>query len=175
MKKLFSTLAIAGSVLFFIACDGKNKEQEAIVAPEGMNVLDLTRYGKQFAIFIPDTTKAKLVVTEQQSGSLDISIGNNFAITINEQSSDIEMKKSEIKGDEVNKLKSFIAEEPTAIMWESEITKPEFHFLINQKIGTAEYSIEDLKSTDAEPFGKEAIQKMFDSAKNIKEIKKPEA
>jgi hypothetical protein len=49
---------------------------------------------------------------------------------------------------------------------------PEFHFIVNQKIGTADYSIEDVKSTDAEPFSKEAIQKMFDSAKNIKEKKK---
>lgn len=175
MKKLLSIITITGVTLFFVACGNKGSEQEPIIAPEGMNTLDLTRYGKQFAIFVPDTTKAKLTVTEQQSGALDISVGTNFAISINEQAADIEMKKADIKGEEVNKLKSFLVEEPNAIMWESEITKPEFHFLINQKIGNTEYSIEDVKSTEAEPFGKEAIQKMFDSAKNIKEIKKAEA
>lgn len=175
MKKLLSIITVVGTALFFVACGNKGQEQEPIVAPEGMNTLDLTRYGKQFAIFVPDTTKAKLTVVEQQSGALDISVGNNFAISINEQAADIEMKKADIKGDDVNKLKAFSVEEPNAIMWESEITKPEFHFLINHKIGNIDYSIEDVKSTEAEPFSKEAIQKMFDSAKNIKEIKKPEA
>ena len=85
------------------------------------------------------------------------------------------MKKTDIKGDEVNKFKSFITDEPTAIFWESEITKPEYHFIINQKIGNTDYSIEDTKSTETEPLSKEATQKMFDSAKGIKEIKKQAA
>ena len=46
---------------------------------------------------------------------------------------------------------------------------------MNQKIGNADYSFEEVKNAEAEPFGKEAIQKMFDSAKNIKEIKKEPA
>lgn len=77
-----------------------------------------------------------------------------------------------MKSDEVNKLKAFVVEEPGAIMWESEIVQPEFHFLINQKIGDSEYSFEDIKDPEVNPFGKETIQKMFDSAKNIKEVKK---
>ncbi len=171
MKKIINLLSAAIIVSSVISCGGKKKE-EAIAAPQGMNVLDLTRFGKPFAIFVPDTVAAKLVITQQSYGALDIKVGNNFAISINEQSADLEMKKKEIKEEEVNKLKSFIVEEPTAIFWESEITKPEFHFIINQKIGNTDYSFEEVKSTDAEPFGKDAIQKMFDSAKNIKEIKK---
>jgi hypothetical protein len=62
-------------------------------------------------------------------------------------------------------------EEPNAIFWESEITQPEFHFIVNQKIGNAEYSFEDIKNNEANPFGKQAIQKMFDASKNIKPIK----
>ena len=168
---LFSALVITATL---IACGDKKKE-EAIVAPQGMNVLDLSKFGKPFVIFVPDTTKAKLTVVEQTSGALDITIGTNYAITINEQAGDIELRKADIKGDEINKFKSFITEEPTAIFWESEITKPEFHFLINHKIGNTDYSIEDIKSTDVEPFGKEAMQKMFDSAKGVKEIKKQAA
>lgn len=166
---LFSTAIVAASL---ISCGDKKKDQEAIVAPQGMHVLDLTKYGKPFVVFVPDTVAAKLEVTQQTYGALDIKVGINFAISINEQPADLELRKKDIKEDEVNKFKSFITEEPNAVLWESEITKPEYHFLINQKIGNAEYSIEDTKSAETEPYGKEAIQKMFDSAKNIKELKK---
>ena len=174
MKKLINLLSVALLASTIISCGGKKNEQEAIVAPQGMNVLDLSKYGKPFAIFVPDTVAAKLTVTEQSSGALDIKVGGNFAITINEQAADIELKKKDIKEDEVLKFKNYVVEEPNAIFWESEIVKPEFHFVVNQKIGTTDYSFEDIKSTDTEPFDKGTIQKMFDSAKNIKEIKKEE-
>ena len=174
MKKLINLLSVAIIASTLASCGGKKVEQEPIVAPQGMNVLDISKYGKPFAIFVPDTTAAKLTVTEQSSGSLDIKVGGNFAITINEQAADIELKKKDIKEDEVLKFKNYIVDEPTAIFWESEIVKPEFHFIINQKIGTTDYSFEDLKSTETEPFDKETTQKMYDSAKTIKEIKKEE-
>jgi hypothetical protein len=175
MKKiisLFTAVMIIGS---FISC-GDKKSEEPIVAPQGMNVLDLTRYGKPFVIFVPDTTAAKLEITQQSYGALDVKVGKGFNISINEQQADIETKKKDIKEDEVNKFKSYLVEEPGAIFWESEITQPEYHFLMNQKIGNRDFSFEEVKSTEAEPFSKESIQKMFDSAKNIKEVKKaPEA
>jgi hypothetical protein len=171
MRKSVTLLSIAIFTSIVISC-GNKKSDEAIVAPQGMHTLDLTKYGKPFAIFVPDTVANKLYVTEQSSGALEIKIGKNFAISINEQAGDIALRKTDLKDDEVNKLKSLIVDEPTAIMWESEIVQPEFHFLLNQKIGNAEYSFEDIKDTEASPFGKDAIQKMFDSSKNIKEIKK---
>lgn len=172
MKKIINLCCAALVVSLFMSCGDKKNEQEAIVAPAGMHVLDLTRFGKPFAIFVPDTVAAKLEITQQSYGALDIKVGKGFNISINEQAADIEMKKKDVKEDEVNKFKSFVVEEPNAIFWESEITQPEFHFIINQKIGNTEYSIEDVKATEAEPFSKESIQKMYDSAKNIKEIKK---
>lgn len=174
MKKLINLLSAAVLVSSIVSCGGKKAEQEPIVAPQGMNVLDLSKYGKPFAIFVPDTTVAKLQITEQSSGALDIKVGTNFAITINEQAADIELKKKDIKEDEVLKFKNYIVEEPNAIFWESEIVKPEFHFVINQKIGATDYCIEDIKSTETEPFDKATTQKMFDSGKSIKEIKKEE-
>ena len=174
MKKLINLLSVAVIASTIISCGGKKAEQETIVAPQGMNVLSLSKYGKPFAIFVPDTTAAKLTVTEQSSGALEIKVGTNFAITINEQAADIELKKKDIKEDEVLKFKNYVVEEPNAIFWESEIVKPEFHFVVNLKIGTTDYCIEDIRSTETEPFDKVTTQKMFDSAKNIKEIKKEE-
>jgi hypothetical protein len=171
MRKTIITLLSAIIFTSFISCGGK-KGSEDIIAPEGMHALNLNRFGKSFALFVPDTVKNSLVIIEQSNGALEVKVGNSFAISINEQAADIEMRKTDIKGDEVNKFKTYMVEEPTAIMWESQIVDPEFHFLMNQKIGTTEYSFEEVKNTEAKPFSKEAIQKMFDSAKNIKEVKK---
>lgn len=171
MRKTLIHLFSAVIITSVISC-GSKKTGEEIVAPQGMHTLNLSRYGKSFAIFVPDTVANKLQVIEQSNGALDIKVGKNFAISINEQATDMEMRKRDIKEDEVNKLKNFITEDPTAIMWESEIVQPEFHFIINHKIGDAEYSFEDVRDTESNPFGREAVQKMFDSAKNIKEIKK---
>lgn len=174
MKKIISLFSAALLATTLVSCGGDKKE-EAIVAPQGMNVLDLGKYGKPFVIFVPDTVAAKMEIVQQTYGALDIKVGNNFAISINEQAADIELRKKDIKEDEVNKFKSFIAEEPNAIFWESEIMKPEYHFIINHKINNTDYSIEDIRNPDGEPYGKEAVQKMFDSSKNIKEVKKANA
>lgn len=165
MTLLFVTL------LGFNSCG--NKEPDAMVAPQGMHVLDLSSYGKSFAIFVPDTVAALLTISEQSSGALEIKVGKNFAISIFEQATDINARKTDIKDDEVNKLKSYIAEEPDAIMWESTIAEQnEYHFIVNRKIGSSDYSFEDIRDPEAAPFGKEAIQKMFNCCKDIKEIKK---
>lgn len=160
--------------LFLVSCGGK-KADESMVAPQGMHVLDLSRYGKPFAIFVPDTVSAKLQVTEQSSGALEIKVGKNFAVSINEQFADLNLLKTDIKEDEVNKLKSFVVDEPAAIFWESawgdDNAEPQFHFVVNQKIGNGEYSFEDIRDPEVRSFGKDAIQKMFDSCKSIKEVK----
>jgi hypothetical protein len=169
MKKIFKMFSVTLAFGLLISCGGA--KVEPIVAPPGMIALDLNSYGKSFVIFIPDTSNTKMSVIENQSGALEIRVGNTFGICINEQAGDIALKKEDLKGDDVNRFKSFITDEPTAIMWESEITAPEYHFLVNMKIGTADYCFEDIRSTENDPFTKESIQKMFESAKNIKEKK----
>jgi len=151
-----------------------NKEQKSSFSHEGMKSLDLSKYGKPFSIFVPDTISSKLSIEEKVNGALEIRVGNHFGISINEQAGDIELKKQDIKEDEVNKLKTFIVENPNAIMWQSAITNDEYHFLINQKIGTAEYSFEDILSAESKNFSKDAVQKMFDSCNNIEAQNKAE-
>ena len=173
MHKTLITLLTAALLTALVSCGGK--KQEEIVAPEGMHTLNLSRFGKPFAIFVPDTVANKMEITEQSNGSLTLKVGKNFAISINEQAGDIAMRKEDIKGDEVNKFKSYITDEPNAIMWESEITKPEYHFYTIQKIGTSNYVFEDVVPMDGEPFSKENTQKMYDSAKTIVAKEKPDA
>ena len=123
MKKLFTVLLALS--LAIISCGDKGTKQN-IEAPTGMVALDLSKFGKQFSIFVPDTTAAKLEVVEQSWGALEIKVGKNFHISVTEDPGDIELRKSDIKSNDVNIFKSFVVEEPLTIMWESAITKPEY-------------------------------------------------
>jgi hypothetical protein len=172
MKKLFTLLSVITLSIAIPSCGGKDTKQN-IEAPAGMVALDLSKFGKQFSIFVPDTTAAKLEVVEQTWGALEIKVGKGFHISITEDPGDIELRKSDIKSNDVNIFKSFLVEEPLTLMWESAITKPEYHFYSIQKIGANTYVFEDVVPADGEPLSKDAIQKMFDSAKQI--IEKPKA
>ena len=153
--------------LFVIACG--NKEQKSNFSTEGLVNLDLSKFGKPFSIFVPDTISSKLSVQEQSNGALIIKVGNKFAISINEFKADIELKKQDIKDDEVNKFKAYILEQPNAIIWKSQITHPECHFLMNVTVNNADYSIEDLHNDDNTTYSEEQIQRMYDSCKNLVE------
>jgi hypothetical protein len=174
MKTIAKFLMLPILTITLLACGGEEKK-ESIQAPAGMVTLDLSKYGKQFSIFIPDTTNAKLEIIEQSWGALEVRVGKKFQLSITEDPGDIELRKSDIKSNDINVFKSYIIEEPLAMMWESENTKPEYHFYMIQKMGSNTYVFEDIVPADGEPLGKEAIQKMFDSSKNIIEKKKKEA
>jgi hypothetical protein len=172
MKTLITILSAFTLSLSIISCGGKESSQN-IEAPAGMVALDLSKFGKQFSVFVPDTTAAKLEIVEQSWGALEIKVGKAFHISISEDPGDIELQKSDIKSNDVNIFKSFVIDEPLTIMWESEITKPEYHFYSIQKVGNNTYVFQDVVSADGQPFGKDAVQKMVDSAKKI--IEKPKA
>lgn len=174
MKKLFTILSVIALSIAISSCGGK-ETQENVEAPAGMVALDLSKFGKQFSVFVPDTTAAKLEVIEQSWGALEIKVGKGFHLSITEDPGDMELRKSDIKSNDVNIFKSFVIDEPLTIMWESAITKPEFHFYSIQKIGNNTYVFEDVVPADGEPLSKDAIQKMLDSAKKIIEKQKAEA
>ena len=175
MKKILIILSALSFISLLTPSCGNKTSQEEIKAPVGMVALDLSKYGKQFSIFVPDTTTAKLEITEQSWGALEIKVGKGFQVSITEDPGDIELKKSDIKSNDVNIFKSFIVEEPITLLWQSEITKPEFHFYTIQKVGENTYVLEDIVSADGEPQSQEAIQKMLESATKLFPKQKPEA
>jgi hypothetical protein len=172
MKKIFTLLSALMLSIALTSC-GNKKTENTTEAPAGMVALDLSRFGMQFSVFVPDTTAAKLEVVEQSWGAVEIKVGKNFHLSVAENPGDIELIKSDIKSNDVNVFKSFVLEEPLSILWESAITQPEFHFYSIQKIGENTFVFQDVVATDGTPFSKEAVQKMLDSAKNI--IKKEKA
>ncbi len=173
MKKTFTLFAFASICVALTSC-GTKEEEKNIEAPAGMVALDLSNHGKQFSIFVPDTTTEKLEVVEQSWGALEIKVGKHFNISITEDPGDITYLKSQIKSNDVNVFKSYITDEPETIMWESAITVPEFHFYTIQKAAGNTFIIQDVVSSD-DPFNKEEIQKMLDSAKKLVEKPKPNA
>lgn len=166
MKKLFTILSVTILSIINSSC-GDNQKQQNIDVPPGMVILDLSKFGKQFSIFVPDTNTSKLEITEQSWGALEIKVGKNFHLSITEDPGDIELRKSDIKSNDVNIFKSYIIDEPLTIMWESAITKPEFHFYSIQKVNNDTYVFEDVVPANGEPLSKDAVQKMLDSAKKI--------
>lgn len=174
MKKLFTLLSALTLSVTITSCGGKETKQD-IQAPAGMVALDLSKYGKQFSLFVPDTVAQKLEITEQSWGALEVRVGKNFQVSITEDPGDIELRKSDIKSNDVNVFKSFVIEEPLTIMWESAITQPEYHFYTIQKVGNNSYVFEDIVPANGEPLSKEAIQKMLDSAKQLVAKPAPDA
>lgn len=163
MKKIF--LLLAAPAMLFIASCGGSKTEEATTTLPGMMETTITVNGNKLSIMVPDSTKGKLEVVEQSWGATEIKVGKEFQISVTEGEGDIALTKSDIAGNDVNKFKRFIKDEPTLVFWESEITGPECHFYTVVKVGAVSYVVEDIKG---EIFGEKGAQTMIDASKTLK-------
>lgn len=161
MKKLLLLLAVP-AVLFFVACGESKKETVSI---PGMMEVDLKINGNQLSIMVPDSTNGKMEIIEQPWGATEIKVGTEFQISIEEGQGDIALMKSDIAGNDVDKFKRYLKDEPALLFWESEIVGPEFHFYMVVKPGTVSYVVQNLKQ---DIFTEKAAQKMIDSANSLK-------
>lgn len=162
MKKIFFSLAIVAAV-FAASCGGGKTEDKPVAA--GMMELDLTAQGLPITIVVPDSVKRKLEIVVQSWGATEIKIGGNFQISIKDGEGDMALAKSDIAGNDVNKFKRYVVDEPTAIIWESQITEPEYHMYAIVKAGDRSYEIEDIKG---DMFSEEDAKKMLEAARSIK-------
>ena len=162
MKK--TLLLLAPTLIFFASCVGGKKNEAAVILP-GMTEVNFKINGTPVSIQVPDASNGKLEITVQSWGATEIKVGNDFQLSISEGEGDIALTKSDVAGNDVNKFKRYIKDEPTLLFWESEITKPEFHFYSTVKTGTISYIIEDIKE---EQFNEKAVQKMIDASKTLR-------
>ena len=160
MKKIFSVLIAAG----FIALAGCGGKKESTKIP-GMMELDLSSHGLPIIISVPDSARNKFEIVTQSWGATEIKVGKDFQISIAEGDGDIALKKSDVAGDDVNKFKRYVIDEPTMILYESAITEPEFHVYSIMKLEKASYVIEDIKG---EIFSEKMAQTIMESAKSIR-------
>lgn len=159
MKKIILLLAVAISI---VSC---STEKETTAKVPGMMELDLTAQGFPILITVPDSSKGKVEIVQQSWGATEIKVGKGFQISISEGEGDIALIKSDIASNDVNKFKNYVVDEPNALLYESEITQPEFHFYAIVKAGNTSYVVEDIKG---EIFSKQQAETMLNSAKSIK-------
>jgi hypothetical protein len=162
MKKALIACSVAS--LAFTSCS--HKEESESHAPAGMVSYDLRKFGKPFAIFVPDTTASPVRIEEDPSGALRIE-SRSFGVTIREQAEDLQLRKRDVQSDDVNKLQQFLIDDSVMLSWESRIVNPEYHFLINRRMNGSTYSFEDLREPEGAPYSKDAVMKMIDACRNI--------
>jgi hypothetical protein len=161
MKQLFFLITTISALAFF-SCKNSTTENET---SEGTKQIEFSINGNAFTMLVPDTAKGTLEIKEQSWGATEVVIGSGFQISITEGEGDITLMKSDIAGNDVNKFKRFINDEPNLLLWESEIVKPEFHFYTVQKIEKSSFIIEDMK---AEVFTEQDVKAMLNAAKSLK-------
>lgn len=165
--KITLMLALIASI---ISCNGKKgEEQEQLAAPKGMRYLDISKTGMNLYVLMPDSAAGILDTIAQSSGEYLIKVGNAFQISVLENNGDVAQRKADITNDDVNKLKKYVIDDASTLMWESGIADmSEFHFYHIGKVGERTYVFEDIKG---DPFTLEAVQKMLDACKQAKEKK----
>lgn len=166
MKKIINITAVCLSLLV-VSCSG-SKPEEALVAPAGMQYLDISKTGMNLNILIPDSTKGPLDTVLQTYGTYEIKRGAGFQIAITEDGGDAATKKADNANADVNLVKKYLVDDANTLLWESGIGDlSEFHFFYSAKIGNRTYAFEDIKG---DAFTKEDAQKMLDACKSAKEI-----
>jgi hypothetical protein len=157
------------ALISLVNCSGGKEADESANIP-GMTETDLTPYGMPISIMIPDSTKGKAEITEQSWGAVEIKVGKTFQVSISEGEGDVSLMKSDIAGNDINKFKRYVKDEPALLFYESEITQPEFHFYTVVKSENASYTVEDIKG---EIFSEKDVERMIESAKSIKDKGQP--
>ena len=169
MKSIFKITASIALVSILVSCGGKKGETENLVAPQGTRYFDISKTGMNAYVLVPDSSVGMLDTVMQSSGEYLIKVGKDFQVSVIETAGDINQRKADIASDDVNKLKKYITDDATTLMWESGIGDlSEFHFYHIAKLGNRTYVFEDIKG---EPFSQQDIQKMLDVCKQVKEKK----
>ena len=170
MKSILKTVLTLAIATTIISCNGgKKEEKQDLTAPQGMRYFDISKTGMNVYMLIPDSTVGVLDTSMQSSGEYLVKVGKEFQVSIIETGGDVKQRKADIEADDVNKLKKYITDDSTTIMWQSGIADMnEFHFYHVNKLGSRTYVFEDIKG---EPFSEQSVQKMLDACKKAQEKK----
>jgi hypothetical protein len=193
MKRLAGSFALAFSLSLAPACDSGDKKGDAKPAeakaadakaaagdvkaadakadaeakadakpaePVKLATLSLEDASLDATLQAPEGAKAV-----DEFGAVVVSAGESFQLQINTGATDLAARKQEIEGNTVNKLKSFVTETPTELLYETEVMgKPEFHFVANVELDGAKYNCEDKKG---QAFTRADIDAMLAACKSL--------
>tara|TARA_R110000868_G_scaffold121081_5_gene321287 strand:+ start:55 stop:576 length:522 start_codon:yes stop_codon:yes gene_type:complete len=173
MRKL-RLLSLFALIVLFSAC-GSGEEKSSAKEEETLNEnynkmiqTDLSEYGLNATIYIPDESKGKAEISETSWGSINIEVGENFGLEIIPFGMSIEDKKIELQGDLVYNTEYIEQTENllvfTKVIKDSDM-EPEVHFFYVTKVDGEQVEV---KNTKDRTFRKEAVDKMVESAKSLK-------
>lgn len=166
MKNLFYLLTC--SVILFSGCTGNKDSGGESAVGQGMMELDLSQYGMNLTLQVPDSTVGTLEVTAQSYGDIEIRVGAYFQVKI-APGGDLALKKSDLEGDLLFKT-TIIKEDPKMIIYRSDLpdgSKSFHHFYMIVDAGGAQYEVRDIEDS-GESFSEAIINKMVESAQTLK-------
>jgi len=178
---MYKTLIIGGlfcTLLSFYSCTNDkpvDTDVEAPLAP-GMIRMNLLSYGIPATIDIPDTTERPHVIESLPSGDLHISVQKWFNISLNVSGMNMERKKKDIAGNDVDKFQSWVAQDSASIIYKTQMVNEEFHFYAIIKKGDKTFYAEDhFQGTDGTVtnFSEPQIQSMLNAAKTLSPVTPP--
>lgn len=194
MKRLAGSFALVLSVTFGLACDSGSKKADEkkaeakkddakdakagdVKAADGAEAGDakadakpaepvklaslvLEDVGLEATVQAPEGAKAA-----DEFGAYVVTAGESFQLQINTSAADLAARKAEIEGNTVNKLKAFVTENETELVYETEVMgKAEFHFVANVELDGAKYNCEDKKG---QAFTQADVDAMLAACKSL--------
>lgn len=169
-RKKISLFFIPVIMFFISSCksgDGQDANADQPTLPNSQ-LIDLNQYGYPLSIEIPDSTAGTAEIVAQSWGAVEINIPEVFHISIrvgDGELTDMTFQKSMIEGNELPKFKQYLVNEPKTIVYEAEITAPEYHFYHIAGINGSDYVIENIKDTQ---FSQQQIENMLKYAQTLK-------
>lgn len=140
--------------------DAEAKADATAAAPVKLAPLSLEDAEIEATLQAPEGAKAA-----DEFGAVVVSAGESFQLQVGTGATDLAARKKEIEGNTVNKLKSFVTDTATELVYETEVMgKPEFHFVANVELGDAKYNCEDKKG---QAFTKADIDAMLAACKSL--------
>ncbi|MCC7301086.1 MAG: hypothetical protein IT233_00440 [Bacteroidia bacterium] len=166
MKNLFLATAFSAAFLF-MGCGPGESDTPEIPVPDGMVAFDLSEYGMDVILNIPDSTNG-ISNHENVGDGVMLRVGNGYGMKVKVGAGEMEYVKTElIAKSEVYKLEKYVLEEPAAIIWRQYIEGQDtsarmFAFV---KVGDVTYEME---SDPDNKFSDDACKAMVESAKSLR-------
>jgi hypothetical protein len=171
MKKLLLIFIIAPFLFIVPSCGGNEEipteDSTAMLMPNHV-WLDLSKYGMEVSIQIPDSTVGLAEIIHTNSGAVEVNVGKNFGIAVSFGEGDIALLKEDLSSDAVFKSELLI-NEPSALLYSRTIPDTEIetqhHFFYTTNINNTIYEV---KTLEMETYSKKTVEDMLNAAKTLK-------
>jgi hypothetical protein len=172
MKKLIYFIPVMA--LAFISCGGgeagtsEEGNAEATETEMTGKTIDLSEYGMDFTIVVPDKANLQTEVIATDWGGVEIIQGENFMLSIAYGEGDLDLLKFDLGEDLVYKSE-ILEDSPDHLLYKRSIegadVVPEHHFLYVLKIDGDAVEVQNSKDAS---FSEEAARAMLKSAMSLK-------